>query len=521
MTETDSPYPFNMTRKFDMLDLFNLNWWHQLWWNDKIYPADVFVTKNDDLFPEAGTRGVLVIGDPGTGKTRYMANQIFKRWRDDPKLTVFSFDWQGGFTKVFLDLMSRERNYETLMQYAVVDELGNEERVLTKPEFHPDYGLTDEEQVNRVVGNMQKFAEFMSKTAGFLVGVSVREIGKHLFRLLQVMRNDYGESWQITEALELLTDENLLRRAVKDYGQYAKPSKFYFEKQYIEEKVMPRHEKELTTRALRFLLGIIDSQVVRATLGYYKPSWTPKEATENGQAILIDAHKMINTPEAQHYLIVQAFSLVMDWINKREVDDPNNQRVIIVLDETFPLLQIDGFAEWLSMISPLYRARGIEIVILIQGMWQLDERLAKQIWSMGTIIAFRRDDIDEAELIARQLWNYDSHYVKNPARTDWQNPTTESQDGQDRMNGDWIQNFEPRQFVMRQYINEQEKQPGVIFVKKTKELPNTKQYITVKEIKERLRKRDGVLIRDALEVLKDRKLEEPPEEDYKQIKIRG
>jgi hypothetical protein len=55
-------------RKFDMLDLFNLHWWRRLWFDEMDYPAEVFTAKSDDLFPEAGTRGVLVIGDPGTGK---------------------------------------------------------------------------------------------------------------------------------------------------------------------------------------------------------------------------------------------------------------------------------------------------------------------------------------------------------------------------------------------------------------------------------------------------------------------
>jgi hypothetical protein len=361
----------------------------------------------------------------------------------------------------------------------------------------------------------------MSKTAGFLVGVSVREIGKHLFRLLQVIRNVKGECWQITEGLELLTDEKLLTRAIKDFGGYSIPTKHYFEKQYLPKDVMPPYEKELTTRALRFLLGIIDSRVVRATLGNNKPSWTPKEATEKGQMVIIDAHKMINTPEAQHYLIIQAFSLVMDWVNKREVDDPQNERVIIVLDETYALLQIDGFAQWLSMIAPLYRSRGVELIVIIQGFWQLDDRLKEQIWSMGTIISFRRDDNEEAKIIARQFWNYDNRFVKNPAKTEYQNPTTESEEGQNRIIADWIQNLEPRQFVMRQYITEQQKKKGVVFVQKTADLSTARQYMSVGEIKECLLAKYGVSVRDALQVIKGRKLEEPPEEDYNQRKLRG
>ena len=380
-------------------------------------PARVRYAKSDNLNAAAGTRGVFVNGDPGTGKTRYVAMQLFRRFKENPKTTIFVFDWSGALTNTLLDQIARDPDHEKLLERVVLDELGNERYAITKPEFHPDYGLTDEEQVSRVIANLERFAEFMSKTAGFLVGVSVREIGKQLFRLLTVIRNEHGECWQITEALELLMNQKMLKTACEKFGQYSMPAKLYFEEQYLPKDAMPPHEKELTTRALRFLFGMIDSRVARAILGYYRPSWTPKEATEKGQMVIIDAHRMINTPEAQHYLIVQAFSQVMYWINKREVDDPKNERVIIALDETYALLKIDGFAEWLSSISPLYRSRAAELLVILQGLWQLDDRLKEQIWSMGTVISFRRDDSLEAGLLARQLFSYDNRYIKNPPKS--------------------------------------------------------------------------------------------------------
>jgi hypothetical protein len=371
--------------------------------------------------------------------------------------------------------------------------------------------LTDEENVNRVIENFKRLAQFMSRTAGFVVEGSIELAGKHLLRLLQIIRNEHGESWQVTEGLDLITDEKDLEKAAKKYGGYDFPTQRYFLKRYLPKDIMPPHEKELTTRALAVLFSIFDSRVMRATLGYFKAMWSPKWATEYGQMVIFDAHKMINQPFAQHYLITQAFSLVMAWINKREVDDPNNERVIIVLDETYALLKIDGFAEWLAMISPLYRSRGVELIVIIQGFWQLGDVLKEQAFSMGTTIFFRRDDNFESQIISRQLWNYNPHYVKSPARTDWQNPTIESEDGQVRMAADWIQNLPPRAFVMRQYVTEQEKYPGVIFIPRTTDLPTTKQYLTVREIKDRLIKEHGIPIRDALEIIKHRDL--GPDED--------
>jgi hypothetical protein len=42
-----------MRRKFDVLEIFNLNWWYQLWhgWDD-YYPAEVTVSKMTTYLPK-------------------------------------------------------------------------------------------------------------------------------------------------------------------------------------------------------------------------------------------------------------------------------------------------------------------------------------------------------------------------------------------------------------------------------------------------------------------------------------
>jgi hypothetical protein len=386
----------------------------------------------------------------------------------------------------------------------VLDELGNEEIIIPKPEFHPDYGLSDEEQVSRVIDNMDNLVSFLSETASFVSGVSIREIGKNLLRLLQVIKNEHGESWQVTEALDLITDQNMLARACYKYGQYAIVSKKYFERQYLPKEIMPPHEKQLLTTALRTLLGTIDIRTARATLGYYQPGWTPKEATENDLLVLVDAHRMINTPAAQHYLLAQNFSLVMHWINKREVDDPNNKLAEIDFDETVSILKIPGFAEKLGSVSPLYRSRKVSLMIIIQALWQLDKELARQVWNLANVVCFTISNVDDAETVAKQLFSYDPKFVKNSPKTEYQNATTEPEGGQDRMAADWLQNLKAREFIMRRFVTEQNREKGVQYVKKTDDFPVNPPFIKVTDIKSSLMESRGVRVRDAIEVIKDR-----------------
>jgi hypothetical protein len=273
-------------------------------------PVRVNPTRDDDLHEASATRGTLIIGDPSSGKTRYAAMQIFQRWKKNPH-PVFVFDWSGGITNCLLDLIARDKNHEKLLEKVVLDEIGNEERVVPKPEFHPAYGLTDEEQVSRVVGNMENLGEYLSRTAGFVSGISIQEIAKQLFRLLQVIRNEHGENFQITEARDLITDQAKLKRACQKFGGYAIEAKKFFEREYLPKEAMNPHDKYLMTATLRTLLGHIDGRVARATLGYFKPGWTPKEADENDLLVIVDAHGAINTEAAQHWLLTSPFSQVM------------------------------------------------------------------------------------------------------------------------------------------------------------------------------------------------------------------
>src|SRR5215211_6829610 len=125
-----------------MKNVFNLEYWMNLI-GGKPPPANVIYSRSDDLFEASQTRGTLIIGDPSSGKSKYAAMQIFKKFKKYPRQAIFVFDWSGPLTNDILDLISRDPDYENLLKRVVLDELGNPDRVIPMPEFHPDYGLTE------------------------------------------------------------------------------------------------------------------------------------------------------------------------------------------------------------------------------------------------------------------------------------------------------------------------------------------------------------------------------------------
>ena len=63
-----------------------------------------------------------------------------------------------------------------------------------------------------------------------------------LFRLISVIVNDIGESWQLTEAKNLLVSSRyggLLNKALMKYGGLVPSANFYLESELLSKKGLP------------------------------------------------------------------------------------------------------------------------------------------------------------------------------------------------------------------------------------------------------------------------------------------
>jgi hypothetical protein len=266
------------------------------------------------------------------------------------------------------------------------------------------------------------------------------------------------------------------------------------------------NERELRTFALTGMLGAVEPLSTRARVGYPRPGWTPKNAIENGQIVLINGERLINQKSTQHYLFTQAYSLIMSEINKRTPGDPNNEPVSLVMDEVYSLLSIPGMAEDVGTIAPLYRSRKLQLYVVLQELSQLAKPLDQQIWALGNKVVFGIENKQEAEIIAYQLSNYNPHSTKLPALTSSQNPVSEPEHGQDRQFADKIQSFLFRECILQRYISERERERYLSYIPQTSELNHAPITEPVQELKSRLLRSQGIAVRDALAIINNRKL---------------
>lgn len=473
-----------------------------LFGNDPKFPN--MIRGNDSLPYKSLTMGTVFIGRQGSGKTSTVANHVVCYTITYPDRTVFILDWSGDITNKILNLIQLQRSdiREKLLQRVVYDRIGDPDWVVPLPEFSKEYGDDFEEQVKRVSLNLERLAPELVKGAPFLAGLGLREIAPQAFRLLTSVRNEYDESFQITEVKRILMDGNFRHMCVEKFGHKVPTSKWFFEKVYNEWK---DSERDLRTWSILALLGAIEPKVARGRVGYYKPGWTPKESIEKGLIVIIDGSKLINLKDTQYYLFTQAYSLIMAEINKRSPANPNDKPVSLVLDEVYCLLQIPGMAEEIGMISPIYRSRKLQLYVIIQALWQLEKNLREKIWSLGNTVCFSVKDFQEAYEIAQQMFKYEPRTVKQIE----DRIMAETDRGQFLTEANYIQNLGFRECLIKRYWSEKSQDKYIRHILKTTDFPKGQVDESLESLKERLLKQRAVPLRDALEVVNKRGF--PPE----------
>lgn len=458
----------------------------------------------DDLPAEGLTMGTLFIGRPGSGKTSSLARHLVDYFLKYPDRAIFVLDWGGSDSDSILTLLSQldEKTREKALRRVIYDELGNPEITIPMPEFSKLYG-TYEEQVQRVKRNIEKSEKYLVERTPVVGGLAI-ENAPHFFKVCAAITNELDETWQITEVKKLAVDEGLLRLALKKFGYKIPESKYFLERVFLEKKDADR---QLSVYALTSILGVIESREIRARLGYFRPGWTAKEAIDQGKMVIVNGARLINQEKAQHYLFTQVYSLIMQEINKRSPGNPNDKPVALVMDEVYTLLNIPGMAEEIGKISPLYRSRKLELYIVLQTLSQLAPTLREQIWAIGNIVCFAISNFEEAYEIAQQIFKYEPKSVKLAPTTPDRQPIVEPDRGQYLTLANYIQRLDHRECVMRRYISEKTFDPDVWHVSRTRPHPTKQPAYSVWELKEMLLKERGVSVRDALEVINQRKIE--------------
>lgn len=464
---------------------------------------------DDSLYFDSLTRGGLIIGRPGSGKTIKSAMWALQYALLYPDRPIFVLDASGSFTDEFIKMTYQlpTQIREVIVKRIVFDRLGDSEWVVPFPFFSVNYGIDMEEQIQRVVENFKNLNDELVKRNPTLGGIALSEIAPQLYRVICAIEGADGRSWQITEAKKLLMNQSRLRIACKKFGNKMPEAKWYFENQFLSDSVSD-HERELRTFTLRSALGAIEPKAIRARVGFHTPSWTPKEAIEQGKIVLVSGEELINQETAMGILFTDVYSQILAIINKRTPHDPSDKPALLIIDEVPMLLEIKGMADEIGKVSPRYRSRKLQIMVIIQMLSQLDEDLRAKIWALGNVACFGIDSHKESYEIAQQLFRYNPKSSKRPIQGDY--TIAEPDRGQYLTEANWIQHLGKRELILKRYIDEGTEERYVQYIKRTSEKSNEPLPEPLGDIKKRLLMRNAIPIREALEVINRRGIKNDP-----------
>ena len=466
------------------------------------------VTDLSEELPHEGlTMGTLILGRQGCGKTTSLARHLKDYFVKYPDRAIFVLDWSGAISNEILRLVAHDPDYQRLMRRIVYDEMGHPEYCVTLPEFSYKYDsdypiLNYERQIGRVTDNLAKLNKNLIEENPTLGGATLKRVLSDVLRICTSISSPYGHTWQITEVEKLVNDVSVAKAAVYKYGSnLPNTTKAFFDERFF--KLSPT-EREMRTYAIMHALAPLESDVVKARIGYHKPSWTPREAIKKGQMILISGQRFKRQRQKLDYLFTQAYSLIMEEIGKRQAANPDDKPVSLVMDEVYSLIDIPGMAFDISQLSPQYRNVKLQIYIVVQELAQFSDELREHLWSIGNIVCFGLENFHDCYEIAQQLFPYNPEAVKLPAKTDTQHELIEQDRGQYLKVANRINALPFRSCVIKRYISERQKDKYTRWIKQTQEVPKGQMYIGLEEIKETLLKDHSVPFEYALMEIENR-----------------
>ena len=462
--------------------------------------------QGDDLPPDGLTMGTLFIGMQGTGKTTALARHLFEYFKEFPDRPIFVLDWGGTLSNAILGLVAQDPQYERLLKRIVYDEMGHPEWVIPLPEFSYLYDfdtpiMSFESQVERVKLNIKKMNDELVRITPVVGGIAINQLVPNLLRLCTAVIDEFGETWQTTEAINLIEEHHLLAEKLAKDGYKVPSAKYYLQNSFLN---LNSHDKDLRSIAANAVFEPISTDLVRARIGYPRPSWTPREAIKKGLMVLVNGHRFKNQRSKLDYLFTQVYSLIMSEMDKRQPSEAQDKPVSLVMDEVYSLFEVPGLAVDISKLSPQYRNVKLQLYIVLQELAQMTKELRDHIWSIGNMVVFTLANFQEAYEFSQQLFPYQPTAIKLPAKTETQQDITEPDRGQYLSIANQIQTLKNRECIMRIFYSESKREKYVLWIKKTKDIPNSPQLITVEELKETLLKDRGVRVRDALEVVNRR-----------------
>lgn len=477
-----------------------------------------FVARPSRLLHESGlVMSSVFVGRQGVGKTFALATELLEQIKAHPEQPFFIFDWSGGLINTLFQLVLSDPKRDEIEHRLVYDAMGGrtingQAYVMPMPEFSESYDTEKpwlervEDQIDRVQRTFEEMNPNLVERNPTLGGRPIKSLLPNLLLLTNAIRDENGNSWQITEVTDLLNKEKR-ENARKLFGGRVKKANEYFDRHFTgEEKI----DKDLAY-ALVDVLDILKSRRIRARVGYPFPGWKPSEAIQKGLVVACDGSGLTNNHKQKDYAYLQLFHLVIDEINKRVPSAPGYQPVNWVMDEVYTFTETPNVSRMLAHLPSEYRSRKLQLFLVIQSLKQLAgeengrKGLEDVFFSFGNMVVFSLLDIEDCFSVVKNLIPFDPQLVKVPAQREGQHNIMENRDEQLAVRAYQLQHLEQRECYVRRFIGES-RMDRIIHIGKTRDVRITATHQDVEKLKDQLMLKRGVPMAEAEKIIGQRKI---------------
>ena len=348
--------------------------------------------------PDGGrTLGTRVVGEAGTGKSVLLGAIAFGDFTRF--IPVVLWDHNGGMIDAFFAQVLAHPERPSLEERIRYVEFGNKEFAYGMP-FYYDAGGDDPFTMSqRLIDILLKLDPDLA-SAPVLGASSLVQLGTMVGTILSAVVDQEGNHWQITEALDLLSNYNSPRWAKirsELTGKIDAAEKFLVEN-YSRSTPTERH-----TRSWSFESRIwtyLNSPNLKATVGQGKPTIDWREVEAKRLAVIFDFRNLANQKPLEH-LSLSTFEYFLTFIKRRGINAP--EPISLIIDELPTLIEYQSLEPDVRSLATRFRAYKLWSTIGHQALYQLSPKLREAAWSFRNQIVGQQANITDAEDVVNNL----------------------------------------------------------------------------------------------------------------------
>ncbi|MSP12819.1 MAG: hypothetical protein EXR62_07665 [Chloroflexi bacterium] len=432
------------------------------------------------LLDEARTRGTIIRGAPGSGKTTLVAMIVYGDLiRGKPALVI---DAKGALKRQVLKLILRNpmpRRVDLLSRLRLWP-VGHANWTYTLPWLHPPGPHSQRAQ--RFLDVTMKMLPSLDN-APILGKPSLYGIGMPVMMILSSL------GYQVTEAIDLLYDIGTIgsfwRSKLFQAERVVPQAVRLLERTYLQWPERTRKERRYAFEA--HIFPYLLSDTLRAMAGSTTP-FDLETAEAEGLTIFADTSK-VEEETVRDTVTLHLFQYFLEYIRRRGVG--NVTPWSLVLEEAAILMRTESLVTDVQALANEYRNNRLESTISFQSVNQVSTKLLELLYSFGTHWIGKTSSQMESEIEADFLTTYDPHLVKfegyasydsrSGRQTGHNNPMFFSVEEQRRMTADRLTEQQGRQFMVKRYLDEATVDPIVHQVTTTIDTPDTS-WITEEDL---------------------------------------